>query len=395
MTICRYFQQGTCRFGNRCRFDHVYASNQSYSGGYTGGGDSNYYRNNYNYGGGNYNPGSGNYNSGASTYHSGGNYNSGGGGNSNERGGTSILRAKAQTNSSLFAQPTSNTSSYQPGFFSPGVNDSKPAPVQREVKEILQMLINEFTLWEHSGQWPLSCFSLFKEQGCFPGLIDYSPEEIRWYMYQSRAMGNFEECQQLIKGMYDKVKHVREQLVTPSPEVIDILTRLSRGEKIEAPVAPLVFDKPAQTTSIFGNASGGNAQPAVPVASSFTFTLPNKETPAANNQNFSGFGAPQGTVFSNTFANPIFSNMSTSNSSPSIFGGAGHPSQVVTALDLSSRANGFLSASSNNTIVSDSGTYTPMEEMTEEMLNAFNAPVYAMGSVPNKPPPKELCGLRS
>jgi len=38
-----------------------------------------------------------------------------------------------------------------------------------------------------------------------------------------------------------------------------------------------------------------------------------------------------------------------------------------------------------------SGTYTPLDQLTEEEKAAFLAPEFELGSVPTRPPPKELC----
>lgn len=32
MTVCKFFQQGSCRFGQNCRFEHIYGSKFSYHG---------------------------------------------------------------------------------------------------------------------------------------------------------------------------------------------------------------------------------------------------------------------------------------------------------------------------------------------------------------------------
>jgi hypothetical protein len=50
------------------------------------------------------------------------------------------------------------------------------------------------TSWDKSGQWPFSCYAPLlhrllnigttKDGGSLPGLKDYSPEEIRWEMYE-------------------------------------------------------------------------------------------------------------------------------------------------------------------------------------------------------------------
>lgn len=46
---------------------------------------------------------------------------------------------------------------------------------------------------ERGGQWLLSCFGPFKERKCLPGMEDFSPEEVRWEMYQAQKNGTTDQ----------------------------------------------------------------------------------------------------------------------------------------------------------------------------------------------------------
>lgn len=383
MAICRYFLQGTCRFGSRCRYEHSYPIQHSYGSGYGGGGG---YRGS-NTGGGY----GGNYGH-SDNYGASGGAGDGNRGENNDRGGMSILRAKAlgtqqfPQGSSIFGQPpnTQQSGQYGPstGFFTPNVTQQKLPNIQ-ESKEYLQRLINEFTIWSHSGYWPLSCFALFGGQSCVPGLIDYSPEELRWFMYQARVTGNLEDCQQYVAGLYEKSKLVKDQLMTPSAQVLEILYRLSKGEKIEVSTPSPLFpeNKVNNAASVFRQNANGVVQTTTMTpqtsfpspATSFTFSLPNASQGNLN-QNLGGFSGTPTSVF----VNPTFNTSAPSDPGQSIFGGA-RQTQNIPASSSSSH---------------DSSIYSQMSELTEEMMNSFTAPVFTMGSVPIVPPPKELCGLK-
>lgn len=86
MAICRYYQQGQCRFGKDCQFEHP----------------------------------------GAQTVFGG-----------QRQGGQDITNTLVQT-----------------------------------VKVDMEQ-------WERGKQWSFSCYSPAKETGCFPGIEDWSPEEMR------------------------------------------------------------------------------------------------------------------------------------------------------------------------------------------------------------------------
>lgn len=62
-----------------------------------------------------------------------------------------------------------------------------------DFEDIMQKISQEVLQSEKGGQWPLSSFAPIKEQSCFPGWVDYSPEEIRWKMYEAVQNGTFPE----------------------------------------------------------------------------------------------------------------------------------------------------------------------------------------------------------
>lgn len=65
---------------------------------------------------------------------------------------------------------------------------------------MISLLVAEEVLQaERGGQWLLSCYGPFKEKKCIPGMDDYSPEEIRWEMYQAQKNGT---ADQVVRYLY-------------------------------------------------------------------------------------------------------------------------------------------------------------------------------------------------
>ena len=59
---------------------------------------------------------------------------------------------------------------------------------------ICSLLVAEDVLHaERGGQWLLSCYGPFKEKPCIPEMDDYSPEEVRWEMYQAQKNGTTDQ----------------------------------------------------------------------------------------------------------------------------------------------------------------------------------------------------------
>lgn len=169
MVICKYYQQGICKFGSSCRFEHARSD-------YSASGES-VLRGTY----------------GARPYATGNYYNGHGG----------------------------NLGSYRFGNTSHGF------------EEVIQMVIQEVVQSEKGGQWPLSCFAPIKERSCFPGWEDYSPEEVRWKMYEAVKDGTLPEYQRQLKELYDAAKLQRQQIMNPDNEVFKIIEKLLYGEKVE------------------------------------------------------------------------------------------------------------------------------------------------------------------
>ena len=94
---------------------------------------------------------------------------------------------------------------------------------------------------------------------------------------------------------------------------------------------------------------------------------------APANQTMPVFGVPVTTPATNLFG----SFTSQSQNSTGFFSSGG-------------LTNGATSSDFASSVNSDSQKYTPIDQLTPEELEAFQAPTFTLGHIPTKPPPKEL-----
>ena len=55
------------------------------------------------------------------------------------------------------------------------------------------MVAEDVVAAERGGQWLLSCYGPFKEKPSIPEMEDFSPEEVRWEMYQAQKTGTVDQ----------------------------------------------------------------------------------------------------------------------------------------------------------------------------------------------------------
>ncbi|RZF32717.1 hypothetical protein LSTR_LSTR005910 [Laodelphax striatellus] len=154
MNICKYYREGYCRFGSRCRFLHPTGNDYSY--GY----NDNYYGDDYN-----------SKSRQQKGYSGGSNSNS----NYSYRNDNSDQRYKGGN---------SNNSSNQNTY------------------DLWTLIEKELKVLEEGHQWPLTCFSVSREYGNVPGWEDHSPEELRHEAYNAIKDGTFDQCKNSIAQLY-------------------------------------------------------------------------------------------------------------------------------------------------------------------------------------------------
>jgi hypothetical protein len=286
----------------------------------------------------------------------------------------------------------------------------KAGNTSHDFEEVMRMVRQEVVQSEKGGQWPLSCYAPVREQPCFPGCEDYSPEEIRWKIYEAVQNGTLPVCQRLIKELYDAAKLRRHHILNPTNEVVKIIEKLVCGEKIETETGFSFLQAANQVRDnnfVSWSSSGfGNSQKQPPVSSNFVFSLPqlggSSGQTAVHHKPNGFYGSAQVVPNVSTKSSNVFSSSSdvqtpfgtvtqdsskfqpssqTAVSSSNVFGG--NRSVSNTAVTWNKLEN----------TVEDSSLYSPKEELSQDELNAFVAQTFTMGKVPTKPPPKELCTL--
>ena len=73
--------------------------------------------------------------------------------------------------------------------------------------------------------WILTCYAYYKETPCVPGLVDISPEELRYEAYKAKASGNSASYLQNLDQLGAKQISMQRQLSNISIEDARSLVR--------------------------------------------------------------------------------------------------------------------------------------------------------------------------
>jgi hypothetical protein len=305
---CKYWQQGNCRNGNRCKFAHVGPSGGGGGGQQQGGfGNSNQTQNrfgafngnqggnnNYNSGGNsNYNNQSGNNNwnnnrgQGNNNYNNnrnqGGNNNWNNNRNNNQGGGYNNNRNNNQGGNNNW-----NNNRGQGGNNYQGGNNN-----QEPQKDYPATILEDLSV----NLWPFSCYG---PDADFPNLIsgDYSFEEMRWEaLKEFKTKGSLVQYNQTVANMFNEAQQKKQQAI----------------QARQSYVPPVVQQ---QGGNIFGGSDHGGHAP----------------QPAITGGIFAGIdSAPQqsggASIFGQTQGQPSIFGGAAQTQTPSIFGG-GQPQQT-------------------------------------------------------------------
>jgi hypothetical protein len=270
----------------------------------------------------------------------------------------------------------------------------------------MRKIIKEVVQSEKGGQWPLSCFAPIKEQACFPGWVDYSPEEIRWNMYEAVRNGTVPECQRQVAELYEAARLRRQYMLKPNDEVKKIIQKMLCGEKIETETSFSFLQAATQLSNnnfaSWSSSNFGNSQQQSPVSSNFVFSLPqlggSSEQTAVQQQPsvfYSGVqitpevGVHSSSIFSRSSVEQVPSGTVTQDSS------GFQTAQPLGGIVHTSGSDFSFAVTENKTenSVADKTVYSSLAELSEDELNAYIAKTFTIEKVPTKPPPKELCAL--
>ncbi|GFQ89984.1 hypothetical protein TNCT_251171 [Trichonephila clavata] len=394
MTVCRYFLQGNCRFGDRCRFEHTdphssyYEStprrndnnrydNQSYN--YSSRGRNDYFydgrRGDYSYDGQSQNyvdqqynrryypPESNQY---RSSYTNSDHY------NTQARYGSRIQENSYQTNyypnknewisddyrrqieqkrnSELFPNSSTPRSSISFSFKDPDIQSRKDPSTDLYTSDktlvYVELIKEDIKAWELGSQWPFTCYCPIQEKSNFPGFTDMSPEELRYEAYKARENNTYDSYVESANKVLQNIKLRRDQLKEPSVQMISIIEKLRNGQNFdnESSVDGIISDVFPLSKSALEDmvAEESSLQKS---ASSFSFktTLENDNVPKTSASNFS-FKLPQDTVIKES-------------------------SQTAGGSDI----------------------YTSLEKLSDQDKEQFSASTFTLGKIPTMPPPQALC----
>ncbi|XP_051949437.1 nucleoporin NUP42 [Xyrauchen texanus] len=412
MTVCSFFLQGRCRYGDKCWNEHPRGGR---GGDYSGNQQSN--RGGY----GNrvwINP---------SQRTSGGDYiqpstfSRGGGNDWNRGGGTRDPKSSDFSFSSQNRFSALNTqSNFDKGEQNAADNNAK------HVETIQQ----DMESWQTSGQWPFSCYSVLKGQ--ISGFVELSPEELRLEYYTSSASGDLQayvnSVQQLANQWRSRVQELRTMSSSTQISVMSELNNSSSQTTSHgfgssssgfSSTASGFGTTPASSSAAAAAFGAGGFGSDSQSSSSFSFASPGTGFGASNTQQASGFGststtaqpssgfgssAPSAASFS--FAAPDAANkpntgafgsaaefsFTSSGSSAGGFGsvfGASAPAGGGSVTQRNSSLFGGAAGIGNSGNAADS-LFTAPSDLTPDEIKEFTAKRFTLGQIPLKPPPADL-----
>ncbi|XP_047675696.1 nucleoporin NUP42 isoform X3 [Tachysurus fulvidraco] len=401
MTVCSYFLEGRCRYGDKCWNEHPRG------GRHAGGGSVNrvWVNPTQRSGGGVVQPSS---------------FSRGGG--DWGRGNSGAGRDDRSSNFSFTTQNRfSNLSNTQSGYRRTGGGGGGGGGGDGggdDTDKQLDMIQKDMEVWQSSGQWLFSCYAILKAS--ITGFVELSPEELRMEYYTSRATGDLQSfvnsVQQLANQWRSRVQELRAMSPNTRASMIAELSNPgaqtpSGGELFSsssssssgfgapttsgfgAPTtsgfgAPTTSGFGAPTTSGFGSSSSGFGEGGFgSSAAGFSFSASNPGFGSSGSQTGSsqfGSSAPSASTFS--FADPAGATASKSSAA-----GFSFSSASAGGFGSSSPApGGGASVSAGDRKSAGDSPYTPLSELTPDELREFTAKRFTLGQIPLRPPPAEL-----
>ncbi|KAM5204116.1 nucleoporin NUP42 [Hipposideros larvatus] len=422
MTICQFFLQGRCRFGERCWNEH---------------------------------PGAGGAGGGRQQQPSGSNRR---GWNSTSQRYSGVIQPPSFSKSTLWGgsrdQETPSFQSFDSGASTSrnrgfGLSHNPFASLsssdeQKDEQKFLEGIIKDMEIWESSGQWMFSVYSPVNKEKTpnISGFTDISPEELRLEYHNFLTSNNLQSylnsIQQLISQWRNRVNELKNLNASTQ---IALLSEVKDGLNQAAPALGLASKHtvtfgspgfpvnnsnsdnaqnfsfkiasgfataPSGSTPVFGNVPAfgaapsassaittstptlGFGKPEVTSAASFSF-----KTPAA-----SGFGSPGVSGFPvSTAAGPAGAPGAQAfghGSSVAGFGGLGSHSHTPFSKSSSDPfGNNSISTSlpASNSSTTDDVLFTPKDQLTAGELEQFQSKKFTLGKIPLKPPPVELLNI--
>ncbi|XP_029444937.1 nucleoporin-like protein 2 [Rhinatrema bivittatum] len=402
MTVCNFYLQGRCRYGERCWNEHPRGGrSQPAQGGSRGGwgGQSQRYTHIIQ-------PSSLN----KSTSWS-----------SNRESGRSSFGSYSRSRAQDSENGASGPSFSQNRFSALSSSHETADNLKDDDQKLIDVIIKDIEAWESSGQWMFSAYSVAKDKHNLSGFSDFSPEELRLEYYKCRTDGNLHNyvnsIQQLgtqWKNQILKLKHL------DSSSRAALMLELQHSSSGAAPN----FEFGVQQTLKFGsssfptnnntNSSNINSFSFKPstglldTSGASTAVFGSSVTPSSTFDTLAASGAPRSAGFANGAA-PSAASFRFSSAPVSTFGGpalssvgignsASAPTPPTGFGTLSSssgpspfgQAHGFSVHPAAATSSMAEPLFTPQHELSAEELQQFKAKRFTLGRIPLKPPPADL-----
>ncbi|XP_037364998.1 nucleoporin NUP42 [Talpa occidentalis] len=419
MTICQYFLQGRCRFGDRCWNEHPGARGA---------------------GGGRQQQPSGSNRRGWNT--------------TNQRY-SSVIQPSSFSKSSPWGgsrdQEKSSFSSFDSGT-STGRNSgfglsqnpfaSLSSDEQKGEKKLLEGIVRDMEVWESSGQWMFSVYCPVEKKPNISGFTDISPEELRLEYHNFLTSNNLQSYLNSVQQLIDQWrKRINELKSLNTSTNISLLSDVKVGVNQAAPSfgfgsgQTTTFGSPGfpvnnrsdnaqnfsfKTSSGFGSTPSGS--PSVFGSTPAFGAVPSTSSAITTSATTFGFGKAETTsAASFSFKNPAASSFGSTGFSgfppPMASGPAGAP--VAPVFGSSSSTAGFGSPNSHShtafskspngafgnsgistslpgslgSTTTDNVLFTPKDQLSAEELEQFQSKKFTLGKIPLKPPPMELLNI--
>ncbi|KAM8980768.1 nucleoporin NUP42-like [Sarcophilus harrisii] len=431
MTICHFFLQGRCPFGERCWNEHRRGGSgggrprpQQYPAvpsGCSRGGWSNSSRR-------------------YSDVIQPSNFSK-----STTRGGS---RDPRKTSFGSFDSGASSSGSRNVGFSQNRFSSLNSNQVDEEDK-LIEGIVKDMEVWESSGQWMFSVYSPVKKRPNISGFTDISPEELRLeysnYISSNNLQSYLNSIQQLVnlwksrllelkninsatKGaLFSKLKNEGGQVVPPtfgfqsqptstfgsaafpgssnnsSSSVQNFSFKPTSGfGATPSGSSTSVFGSPASLALTAASSSGSTMTSSTPTsfgfgksstvsAASFSFKIP--EVFSFGSAGFSGFPASSPLSTAGATSTPAFGGEGGATGG----GGFGPSGSGANLFGLPTSGFGPGGPSSSGPPSGAGNTaenlFTPKNELTAEELKQFVAKKFTLGKIPLKPPPEGLLSV--
>uniref|UniRef100_A0A8C8S2K2 Nucleoporin NUP42 n=1 Tax=Pelusios castaneus TaxID=367368 RepID=A0A8C8S2K2_9SAUR len=312
-----------------------------------------------------------------------------------------------------------------------------------EEEKLLEGIIKDMEVWESSGQWMFSCYSPMKEKPNISGFPDFSPEELHLEYYNCRANNNIQNyinsVQQLVNQWRNRLLELKTLNASTKAALVSELKNtvsqpfpsfgfdgqqastfgsssfpLSSSSSSNRSVINFSFKSNAElvhatsgSTPSFGSPSkvlepsafgvtsssrpshsiGFGSQP-VSSATSFSFIKP-ETTGDSGASGFSGFGSSSAVNSSSTTSLPAFGTVNAAVSAPTSESANSSFGQSVSAFGY----NAAPASSATISRVTSDKLFTPKTDLSAEELKQFEAKKFTLGKIPLKPPPIELLNV--